>query len=244
MTLSRTSQALLLALTLSATACAEPAAPNLLENAGFEEGREPWTRMGGSVWGAFEIVEDQAHSGESSAYLPVVWESGKPGQKVKVFGVVQEPSPEVFPETLSGWYRVGDWWSESPATQLYVQVVVIVWDDPKTAELVGVRSGSPIKNYQLRYYLAGVDEPPFLLANAKVKFAGKGPPKRDQWLRFELPIRQDFQELWGHVPSDFSSLRVLFEARWDDKPEGAGVRAEVWYDDLVLEAGPGADSVR
>ena len=47
-------------------------------------------------------------------------------------------------------------------------------------------------------------------------------------------IREDFEELWGHVPSDFSSLRVLFEARWDAKPEGAGVRAEVWYDDLAL----------
>lgn len=244
MTLSRSPLAVLLALSLSATACAEPKPPNLLENAGFEEGREPWTRMGGSVWGAFDVVEDQAHSGKASAYLPVKWESGKPGQSVKVFGVVQEPTPEAFPETLSGWYRVGDWWSESPATKLYVQVVVIVWDDPKTAELVGVRSGPPIKNYQLRYYLAGVDEPPFLLANAKVKFAGKGQPKREQWVHFELPLREDFQELWGHVPSDFSSLRVLFEARWDAKPEGAGVRAEVWYDDLVLEAAPAADSVR
>jgi len=234
----------LFALSLSATACAAPAPVNLLENPGFEEGREPWTRMGGSVWGAFDVVDEPVRSGKAAARLAVRWESGKPGQPVKVFGVVQEPSPESFPETLSGWYRVGDWWSESPQTKLYVQVVVIVWDDPKTSELIGIHGGTAVKNYQLRYYMAGIDRPPFLLANAKYKFVGRGLPKREQWVHFELPLRADFQELWGHVPSDFSSLRVLFEARWDAKPEGAGVRADVWYDDLVLEPARTADSVR
>lgn len=244
MSLSRSLAGPLLALALSATSCAEQASENLLENPSFEAGREPWTRMGGTAWGAFEVVDSPVRSGKASAYLPVRWESGAPGQPVKVFGVVQEPKPETFPETLSGWYRVGDWWSESKVTKLYVQVVVIVWDDPKTTELVGVRGGAAIKNYQLRYYMAGVDQPPFLLANAKYKFVGKGPPQRERWVRFELPLRADFQELWGHVPSEYSSLRVLFEARWDDKPEGAGVRADVWYDDLSLEPAAAPDSVR
>ena len=62
--------------------------------------------------------------------LPVHWEHGDPGQKVKVFGVVQEPAPTAFPDTLSGWYLVERWEKADPATALYVQVVVIVWNDP------------------------------------------------------------------------------------------------------------------
>lgn len=232
------------ALALSATACAAPAPPNLLENPGFEDGRDPWTEMGSGSWGAFEVVDSPVRSGKASAYLPVRWESGRPGQGVKVYGVVQEPAPETFPDVLSGWFRVGDWWKESPATSLYVQVVVIVWDDPKCQELTGIPATQPIKNYQIRYYLGGIDEPPFVLANARYKFIAKGAPPRDRWVRFEIPIKEDFRELWGHEPSGFSSLRVLFEARWDGKPEGTGVRADVWYDDLALEHRPGADSLR
>jgi hypothetical protein len=218
----------------------EPA--NLLRNPGFEAGRDGWTHMGTSAWGAFDIVSEPTHSGEAAAHLALRWESGRPGQPVKVYGVVQEPAPEEFPEVLAGWYRVGEWWKEAPETHLYVQVVVIVWDDPATAELVGVPSQgpSPIRNYQLRYYLAGLQEPPFRLRNARLAFVEKGPPRAGEWVRFELPLREDFRRLWGRVPSGYSSLRVLFEARWDGKPAGAGVRADVWYDDLYL----GPSSVR
>ena len=181
------------------------------------------------------MVDDTSRTGSRSARLHLDWPTGESGAPVKVFGVVQETTARPFPEILSGWYRVGRWWSESPATKLYLQAVVIVWDDPETTRLVtGGQTIVPIRNYQFRYYLAGVAKPPFQLANAKGRVVDAAPPRLDEWVRFELPLRRDFEESWGRVPAGYSSLRVLVEARWDDKPEGAGVQAEVWYDDLHL----------
>ena len=112
---------------------------------------------------------------------------------------------------------------------------MIVWKDPSTPRIIGQRPGAPaIPNYQIRYYLAGLERPHFVLQNARFKFVGRGAPELDRWVRFEIPVKEDFRQLWGVVPSGYEYLRVLFEARWDDKPAGAGVRADVYYDDLYL----------
>jgi hypothetical protein len=59
------------------------------------------------------------------------------------------------------------------------------------------------------------------------------------WTHFEVPLRADFERLWGVVPEGYDWLDILFEARWDHMPRGTGVRADVYYDDLYLDYGAG-----
>ena len=60
------------------------------------------------------------------------------------------------------------------------------------------------------------------------------PPLLGEWIQFDLPVRRDFETLWGVVPSDYDFLRVFFEVRWDNKEEGAVLHADVYYDDLFF----------
>ena len=190
---------------------------------------------GNAGWGAFDVVEEPRHSGSRAAHLPLRWLKGAPGQPVKVYGVVQEPRAPEFPELLSGWFRVESWEKRAPETDLYVQVVVIVMGDPRAPEIVmGPGSRSRINNYQIRYYLGGLREPAFRLRNAKVENLRPGPPRLGSWQRFEIPLLSDFERLWGVRPAGYEFLRVLFEARWDNKPDGSAVHADVYYDDLYL----------
>lgn len=218
---------------------AAPPVPNLLANPGFEAGRGPWRRLGGPNWGDFEVLEGPAtaRSGRRAALLRPEWPSGRPGEpSTRVHGVVQDLPGQELPRTVSGWYRVDDWWSESPRTALYLQVVVIAFGDPASFEhLSGPEWARDVSNYQLRYYLAGASEPAFRLANARIVMHGRQAPELGRWVRFELPVAEDFRRLWGSDPGGFDSLRVLFEARWDSRPEGAGLRASVLYDDLAVE---------
>ncbi len=68
----------------------------------------------------------------------------------------------------------------------------------------------------------------------RAKLVRAGPPELGQWVHFDFPVKDDFQELWGAVPADFTFLRVFFETRWDDKEEGAALHADVYYDDLFF----------
>jgi len=134
------------------------------------------------------------------------------------------------------------WEKDSKRTALYLQVVVIVWDDPQIASII--RSERPIgelRNYQVRYYLAGLEAPPFELLNTRFEFVAKTPPKLDVWTHFEVPLRADFERLWGVVPQGYDRLDIIFEARWDQMPQGTGVRADVYYDDLYLDYGAGPE---
>ena len=224
----------------AARAAADPAAvgSNLLINPGFERGREGWTSMGGQNWGAFDIVDAPVRSGLHSARLPVHATLAST-ERAKVFGVVQEirrdTMPGDFPDTLSGWYRVNDWKRPAVGTDVYLQVVVIIWGDPRAAKLMG--SAQAVTNYQIRFYLAGLEKPAFTLGNAKLEFVGRGEPVEDQWVHFEIPVKAKFQETWGVVPADYEFIRVLFEARWDNRPQGAEVDADVTYDDLFFGYG-------
>lgn len=233
-----------LLLALLAASAPAPSAPsevpgNLLKNPGFERGREGWGIMTGSAnWSDFEIVTKPVRSGARAAYLPV--HAAPETRNVRVFGVLQELRSPEFPDTLSGWYRVADWDPGHPATSLYLQVVVIVWGDPRTDALVrGAQAGTgkPLTNYQIRYYLSGIEEPPFRLQNARFKFLGKGKPTLGEWVYFETDLRKDFQELWKIIPAQYEFIRVLYEARWDNKPAGHAARTDVYYDDVFVGFG-------
>ena len=123
---------------------------------------------------------------------------------------------------------------------LYLQLVVIVWGDPRTPEIVSPENPlKQLKNYQLRYYLAGITEPPFVLINAKLQFVEKqSKPEMGTWVHFEIPVRADFQKLWGTVPEGYNRIRLLFEARWDNMPAGGSALADVYFDDLYFDYGP------
>ncbi len=52
-------------------------------------------------------------------------------------------------------------------------------------------------------------------------------------MEFEAQVGEDFQRLWGAVPQDYESIRLLFEVRYDDKAQGEGpLEADMYYDDL------------
>jgi hypothetical protein len=73
-------------------------------------------------------------------------------------------------------------------------------------------------------------------------FISKDEPVTGQWVYFERNIRDDFEQLWGAVPTSFETIRILFETRYDDKASGSGeAKADVFYDDLYVgpaEANP------
>ena len=194
--------------------------------------------MGTANWGAFEIVGAPTHSGAGAARLNVHALAGQETPTSRVFGVVQElkadEMPGGFPETLGGWYWVDRWDPAPPGVFLYMQVVVIAWGDPRTARLVG---DPTIENYQVRFMLGGAGSAPFALSNARYDFVSRGAPQAGEWVRFEIPVRKRFQELWGVVPEGYSFLRILYEARWDHRPATAGIEAAVVFDDLFFGHG-------
>jgi hypothetical protein len=205
--------------------------PNLFHNGGLEAGEEPWcTAHPGEPTTKFQVSEDVAHSGHSSALLRMRVPAEEAG-KAKVFYLVQEVTSEQFPELISGYYRVEDWTKGTP--KQYLQFVVVAFD---VANLPG---GYP--NHQMRYPLAGISEEPFAIANAHFVFIGKEEPVTGEWVYFERNIKQDFEELWGAAPEGFSKIRVLFEVRYDDKEAGpAPAEADVYYDDLYM--GPASEN--
>jgi hypothetical protein len=214
---------LLAALALSAACGGSRNGLNLFRNPGFEDGEEPWISLSGTGWGAhFRLSHDAAHSGDSSALLEMraTQEAGS-----KVFGVVQELQPREFPELISGYYRVGEW-TRGTDTQ-YLQFVVIAFG------ATNMPGGFP--NHQIRYLLAGTDQPPFSISNAKFIFVGTEEPTPDGWVYFERNVRQDFIDQWGAAPEGFSMIRALFEVRYDGKEAGVtDPMADVFYDDLYL----------
>lgn len=217
---------------LSAVACGgEPpppqTGPNLLANPGFEQGREGWSRREQSPhWGDFRIVDAPVRSGQAAAHLRLHHGATLPRRPVKVYGVVQQLTLDRLPERVGGYYRVERWDKSSDATDLYLQLVAIVWREAE--------AGETPTNQQIRYYLAGLDEPPFLLRNARVEFVAKGAPVLSGWQRFEVPLRADFQRLWEGDPEGPLKIDLLFEARWDNMPPASSVQADVFFDDLFV----------
>ncbi len=212
-------------------------AGNQLENPGFEQHSDGWGYIADSErWVGFETVESPIHAGDRSARVQLSWKPEDRERPVHVAGAVQELSPTRFPTRVGGWFWVESWQNASQQTDMYLQAVVIVSGDPQARELIS--PGSPdathLDNYQIRYYLGGVTEPPFELTNARLQNVRPGPPPIREWVYFEMPVRDDFESLWGRVPADYDYLRVFFEARWDNKEAGAALSADIYYDDLFF----------
>ncbi len=199
---------------------------NLFVNPGLEDGRDPWFSIRPPD---FILSSDVAHSGSTSAYLQMRDDEESP--ETKVYYLVQEVTPEEFPEVISGYYRVENW--VKGTQKQYLQFVVIAFGP---TNLVPVCPGTDrCPNYQIRYILAGIDREPFEIVNAKFVFLTREEPKEGEWVFFERNVRDDFRRLWGAVPENFEKIRVLFEVRYDDKePAEDRIEADVYYDDLYL----------
>lgn len=199
----------------------QPAQPNLLQNGSFEQGVEPWFALESENWAGFSITDRYAIDGRFSAYLAL--RAGKQDQGAKVFGLIQELSPKRFPKKLSGYYRVENW--QRGTEKQYLQCVIIVWGD---------KAVSQYQNIQIRYVLTGIAEPPFVINNGRFVFVGDGEPILGRWVRFERDLHSDFLKYWGHIPENFEKIRVLFEARYDDKEPGTELSADVYFDALFI----------
>jgi hypothetical protein len=212
---------------------------NMFHNPGFESGREPWCSLHAGEVPPFEVSQDYAHSGESSALLQMRVPAEEEGN-AKVFYLVQEVMPEEFPDLISGYYRVENWTKGTP--KQYLQFVVILCREEGGLECAGGATNLPgDHNHQIRYPLAGISEEPFAISNAYFVFLSKDEPKEGEWVYFERNIKQDFEELWGAVPEGFDKMRILFEVRYDDKQAGTDpAEADVYYDDLYM--GPASEN--
>ncbi|MDH3622601.1 MAG: hypothetical protein OEQ49_01915 [Myxococcales bacterium] len=234
---------LLMILAASCTTCERESQgprdePNLLRNPGFEEGRERWSADEKSpLWGEFQVAESPTRSGSRSVHFAVDSSADATPRPSKVFGVFQDLTVHPFPERVTGYYRVEDWQNETEGGALYLQVVVVVFGGPPTQGIIGTAKSSLSRqsNYQIRYYLAGAPEVAVTISNAKIEIRSGDPPPLKEWVRFDLPVRRDFERLWGAVPEDYEKVRFLFEARWDKKRDrGSVVKSNVYYDDLSV----------
>jgi len=200
------------------------AAGGILTNPGFENGREGWTYMDWSThWVDFDISETVARSGNRSAWLKLD-RKGPDTRNFEIHGVVQELKPAVFPEIISGYYRVENW--SRGSKKQYLQVVIIVW-----------RGNNKHKHYHVRHILTGATEPPHNMGNTHYVIDPKSSidPVENQWVRFELPVAEEFRRARGAVPTGYEKLVVFFEARYDVAPAaGQHVRADVYFDDLYF----------
>lgn len=205
------------------TATAAAPADNLLINAGFESGREGWFWMEQSKqWRGFDIATSVARSGRASGRL--LMQSDSRSTDIRIHGMVQEVRPARFPARAQGWYRVDEW--VRPVPRQYVQLVVIVW---------GGHAKYP--NYQLRYVLAGTRVPPFKMANAQFIIPAdvSVEPPIGKWIRFEVPLLEDFRKHWGMTPAGFEKIHIFMEVRHDDRPpSGQVAQADVYFDDLYI----------
>jgi len=213
---------------------------NQLQNPGFEAGMEHWGTRDQATSTGFEIVEQPVHSGRGAAHLVAFWRPGIPERPVSVRSATQEISPPRFPDRIGGFYRV-DRWDDTPGrAALQLQIMVIALGDPKIHEIVKLEdvdkpeTYEKLDNFQLRYQLAGPATEPEDGGNVRTLVVGTGPPELASWVRFDLPVKSDFAERWGHVPDKFRQLRIMFTVRWDDKEAGAPIRADVYYDDLFF----------
>jgi len=200
---------------------------NLFGNPSFEDGKAPWCSLETEAWGPpFEVSRDLALDGTSSAHLRLRSEDGG---AARIYGAVQEITPEEFPEVLSGNYYVERWEKGTP--KQYLQFVVIVFG----ADNIPAEVSGQANNHQMRYILAGADSQPTFVSNARYVFVTREEPKSGEWVHFERNISEDFEQLWGEVPRGFDSMRVLFEVRWDERqPSDPPSAADVYYDGLYL----------
>lgn len=220
--------------------CSAPAAerPNVLHDAGFEEGGRGWDWIPSSpAWLHNFSVAEEGRTGNRSLWLDV---RDAPDQPVGIVGAVQNLTRDEVPGVprhLRGWYHVDEW--EAGAKKTYIQVVLGLQPAEGQGEPVcayGVdRADAAMAPCQLAYVLGGIDEDPFQIANRQFVFLERDAPQTGAWVRFEASPRADYEREWGDV-GEFAQLRLYVEARYEfeEGEERRPVNVSVRWDDLYL----------
>lgn len=204
-----------------------PTEHNLILNPSFEKSGMEWKWLQwSSGWAPFEISTNRSHQGSHAALLKV--SSAEQNRSTVVWGVVQEITiAGRFPTCLEGYYFVEKW--SRGAERQYIQVVIIDLTEK-------VLDGKV--NPQIRYILSGLDKLPYILVNAHYVFVDperKIEPIQGSWVKFSMNPLKDFKENWGYIPSSGHTVRLLFEARFDNrKKDDPNSEAYVYYDDLYF----------
>lgn len=200
---------------------------NQLRNPGFEAGQEPWFAI--ASWKtSFALSTEVSHSGTHSAVLTLDSGEGGAALGTRVYGMVQDIRPAKFPEKIAGYYYVEHWQHGTP--RQYIQCVVAVLGAHNIPAVA-----RQAKNHQIRYVLAGVDQPPMPMANVHYMFLHTHQPALGQWIYFERHLAADFQAVWGEIPQGYEALRIFLEARWDHRQAADGVSsARVFFDDVFV----------
>jgi hypothetical protein len=152
---------------------------NMLTNPGFEDAvrgaTAPWWYFPDRPhWGGFTVSSAQALTGRWAARLDLlVDEQHPPPDKAHIRGVIQDIRSPAFPSRISGNYFVERW--EKGTIDQYMQFVVIAAG--------AAMSGGSVSNTQIRYLLAGIDHPPFGIANAKFFYVTKTEPEVGRWVQ-------------------------------------------------------------
>lgn len=198
---------------------------NLLANPGFENGLEGWTWLDWSKgWSAYALSNYRAYEGKQSLYLPILSSDSRP---TVVWGGVQEITlTEDIPECVEGYYLVENW--QTGDWKQYLQFVVM-----DLSHSLGENRGMS----QLRYIISGSEVPPLQIRNAQYLFVEKtrrATPVTGRWTYFSLNPREDFEKNWHYTPGSGSTLRLLFEGRFDGHVTEEPARGDVYYDALYF----------
>lgn len=201
---------------------------NSLANPGFENGDTPWIAPPEPDSVSFAVSDIAAHSGSGSGGLRLSATPGETGSRVA--GASQEILGSDFPEVVSGYYRVDDW--QTGGAPAYLQFVV---------EVVGGDFADGMDVHEVRFVIAGIQQEPLFLPQARYVLLDRAAPKTDRWTYFAYPVDKAFETRWGIAPAAWQRLRVSFELRYDDRAAGPiDTLATAHYDDLY--AGPQIDN--
>jgi hypothetical protein len=197
-----------------------PTTMNRLANPGFENGDTHWIAPPAPDSISFAVSDIAARSGDASGGLRMSAAPGETGSRVA--GASQEIVGSDFPEVVSGYYHVDDW--QPGGTPVYLQFVVAV-DGGDFADSMDV--------HEVRFVIAGIQQEPLFLPQARYVFLDRAAPKIDRWTYFAYPAKKAFETRWGSAPTTWQRLRVSFELRYDDRmAEHLDTSATAHYDDL------------
>ncbi len=201
-----------------------------LQNGDFEAASSaPWHPMlNNSQWGSFDIGTEQVTPQTTNHYARVKAQVPPDSPAIRVFGAVQEVIVnQGLPETLDFHFRVEQ---ENPlCSKQYAQVVAIF-----LPEITAANAG----NVQLRHVLHGVKVAPYEMTNARFVMNPPSTPLASDWRAYSLLIRQAFHDAYPGTDFSKGTLRLLFEARYDDMPDSVppgSVALEVHYDNIDLQ---------
>ena len=202
---------------------ATPSPPegNLLTNPGFEDGDQGWLAPQQSAWTSFTVVDRTAHGGSRAMRLQL---PGDPSTASHTAGGVQALDTRVFPDFLSGFYRVDSW---RPNTgKQYLQFAVRV---------VGGDLGDDAPSHELRFVIAGTERDAPATRDPHLFFISRGEPVISRWTYFSYPVGHAFESRFGKLPLRWDSIQVSLEVRYDGITADASFEAaDVYFDDLYM----------